>query len=125
MTALGDATRLGRYRPPEWAPQGIRANMVHPEAVFDTGSWTGELPAARARHYGLTVEAYKRRNLLRTEVTCADVTCAGVARLVAAMAGDVFAMTAGAQVRVDGGDERVIRPDPIRSDPRGEPPCTV
>ena len=30
--------------------------MVHPDAVFDTGLWTEEVLAARAAHYGMSVE---------------------------------------------------------------------
>lgn len=96
-------TQLSRVAALEWAADGIRVNMVHPDAVFDTGLWTPELLAARAAHYGVTVDAYKRRNLLRAEVTSADV-----GRLVAAMAGDEFAKTTGAQVPIDGGNERVV-----------------
>ena len=96
-------TQLSRVAALEWAGEGIRVNMVHPDAVFDTGLWTPELLAARAAHYGLSVDDYKRRNLLHTEVTSADV-----ARLVAAMAGDTFARTTGAQVPIDGGNERVV-----------------
>ena len=43
-------------------------NIVHPDAVFDTGLWTDEIIAERAARYGLTVDAYKRRNLLGAEV---------------------------------------------------------
>jgi rhamnose utilization protein RhaD (predicted bifunctional aldolase and dehydrogenase)/NAD(P)-dependent dehydrogenase (short-subunit alcohol dehydrogenase family) len=96
-------TQLSRVAALEWAGDGIRVNMVHPDAVFDTGLWTPELLAARAEHYGLTVDQYKRRNLLHAEVTSADV-----GRLVVAMAGDLFAKTTGAQVPVDGGNERVV-----------------
>jgi len=96
-------TQLSRVAALEWAPDGIRVNMVHPDAVFDTALWTPELLAKRAAHYGLSVEDYKRRNLLRTEVTSA-----AVARLVLAMAGDTFACTTGAQVPIDGGNERVV-----------------
>jgi len=96
-------TQLSRVAALEWAGDGIRVNMVHPDAVFDTGLWTPELLAARAEHYGMSVENYKRRNLLRTEVTSA-----AVARLVRSMADDTFACTTGAQVPIDGGNERVI-----------------
>lgn len=96
-------TQLSRVAALEWAPDGIRVNMVHPDAVFDTGLWTPELLAARAEHYGMSVTDYKRRNLLRTEVTSA-----AVGRLVRAMADDTFACTTGAQVPIDGGNERVI-----------------
>lgn len=96
-------TQLSRVAALEWAPDGIRVNLVHPDAVFDTGLWTPELLAARAEHYGMSVDDYKRRNLLHTEVTSA-----AVGRLVRAMADDTFACTTGAQVPIDGGNERVI-----------------
>jgi len=96
-------TQLSRVAALEWAPDGIRVNMVHPDAVFDTALWTPELLTKRAAHYGMSVEDYKRRNLLRTEVTSADV-----GRLVRAMADETFACTTGAQVPIDGGNERVI-----------------
>jgi len=59
--------------------------------------------AARAARYGLSVEEYRRRNLLGREVRAADV-----AAVVADLAGDRFALTTGAQIPVDGGNERVI-----------------
>lgn len=96
-------TQLSRVAALEWAQYGIRVNMVHPDAVFDTALWTPELLAKRADHYGMTVDEYKTRNLLRTEVRSADV-----GRLVRAMADDTFIATTGAQVPIDGGNERVI-----------------
>jgi rhamnose utilization protein RhaD (predicted bifunctional aldolase and dehydrogenase)/NAD(P)-dependent dehydrogenase (short-subunit alcohol dehydrogenase family) len=95
--------QLARVAALEWAPDGIRVNVVNPDAVFDTGLWTPELLAQRAAHYGLTVEEYKRRNLLRTEVTSA-----AVGRLVSLVAGPAFDATTGAQIPIDGGNERVI-----------------
>jgi rhamnose utilization protein RhaD (predicted bifunctional aldolase and dehydrogenase)/NAD(P)-dependent dehydrogenase (short-subunit alcohol dehydrogenase family) len=96
-------TQLSRVAALEWAAEGIRVNMVHPDAVFDTGLWTAELLETRAAHYGLSVEDYKRRNLLRTEVTSRTV-----ARMVRAMADGTFVATTGAQVAVDGGSERTL-----------------
>lgn len=96
-------TQLGRVAALEWATDGIRVNMVHPDAVFDTGLWTEDLLAARAAKYGITVDAYKRRNLLRAEVSSATV-----AQMAVAMCGPAFARTTGAQVPVDGGNDRVI-----------------
>jgi NAD(P)-dependent dehydrogenase (short-subunit alcohol dehydrogenase family) len=96
-------TQLARVAALEWAADGIRVNAIHPDAVFDTGLWTPELLDKRAAQHGLDVEAYKRRNLLRAEITSADV-----ARAVVALCDDTFRVTTGAQIPVDGGNERVI-----------------
>lgn len=96
-------TQLARVAALEWAAEKIRVNVVHPDAVFDTGLWTEEIIAQRAKRYGLTVEQYKRRNLLGTEVTSA-----AVARVVAELCTDTFAATTGAQISIDGGNDRVI-----------------
>jgi NAD(P)-dependent dehydrogenase (short-subunit alcohol dehydrogenase family) len=87
----------------EWASQGIRLNTLHPNGVFDTGFWNEEVIQARASHYGLTVEQYKTNNLLKVEVTSQDV-----AKLAAALCSPLFAKTTGAQIPVDGGNDRVV-----------------
>ena len=71
--------------------------------MFDTGLWTDEVLEARAAHYGMSVEAYKTKNILKTEVHSHDV-----AELATAMCGALFAKTTAAQVPVDGGNDRVI-----------------
>ncbi len=96
-------TQLARVAALEWASDGIRVNIVNPDAVFDTGIWNEELLANRAAHYGIDVEAYKRRNLLGTPVTSAQV-----AEVVAELVSDRFAATTGAQIPIDGGNERVV-----------------
>ena len=96
-------TQLARVAALEWAGQGIRVNTLHPDAVFDTGIWSQEVLEARARNYGMTVEQYRTKNLLRTEVRAADV-----AELAAELCGPLFAKTTGAQIPIDGGNERVI-----------------
>ncbi|MDR1431024.1 MAG: SDR family oxidoreductase, partial [Propionibacteriaceae bacterium] len=96
-------TQLSRVAALEWAKHGIRVNMIHPDAVFDTALWTPELLATRAAHYGVTIDAYKRRNLLGVEVTSA-----AVGNLAAAMASELFACSTGVQLPIDGGNERVI-----------------
>jgi rhamnose utilization protein RhaD (predicted bifunctional aldolase and dehydrogenase)/NAD(P)-dependent dehydrogenase (short-subunit alcohol dehydrogenase family) len=96
-------TQLVRVAALEWAADRIRVNAVHPDAVFDTALWSEEVLRERAARYGLTVAEYKRRNLLGMEVTSARV-----GDLVATVCGDAFAATTGAQVPVDGGNERVI-----------------
>jgi rhamnose utilization protein RhaD (predicted bifunctional aldolase and dehydrogenase)/NAD(P)-dependent dehydrogenase (short-subunit alcohol dehydrogenase family) len=96
-------TQLARVAALEWGADGIRVNVLHPDAVFDTGAWTPAVLARRAAHYGITVEEYRRRNVLRVEVASRDV-----AELAAELCGPLFAKTTGAQIPVDGGNERVI-----------------
>ena len=95
--------QLARVAALEWGEDNIRINSVHPNAVFDTGIWTEDVLKARAKHYGLTVNEYKTNNILKTEVTSHNV-----AELVVEMCGSVFAKTTGAQIPVDGGNDRVI-----------------
>lgn len=95
--------QLARVAALEWGGDNIRINSLHPNAVFDTGIWTEEVLASRAKHYGLTVDEYKRNNVLKTEVTSRDV-----AELAAELCGPLFAKTTGAQIPVDGGNDRVI-----------------
>lgn len=95
--------QLARVAALEWGKDRIRINSVHPNMVFDTALWTPELLASRAKHYGLSIEAYKTNNVLRVEVTSRDV-----AELAAEMCGPLFAKTTASQVPVDGGNERVI-----------------
>ncbi|MGH8958256.1 MAG: bifunctional aldolase/short-chain dehydrogenase [Acidimicrobiia bacterium] len=96
-------TQLARVAALEWAEAGIRVNIVHPDGVFDTGIWTEDLIRSRASAYGLEVEDYKRRNLLKTEVSAA-----AVATVVADLCSDRYRATTGAQIPIDGGNERVI-----------------
>ncbi len=95
--------QLVRVAALEWAGDGIRLNSLHPDAVFDTGLWTPEVLEARARHYGMSVQAYKTKNLLGVEIHSRDV-----AELAAELCGPLFAKTTAAQIPVDGGSERVI-----------------
>ena len=101
--AKAGQTQLARIAALELGSTGVRVNILHPNAVFDTGIWTEEVLTKRAAHYGVTVEEYKTNNILQTEVTSKDV-----ANLACAMAGPLFAKTTGAQIPIDGGNERVI-----------------
>ena len=96
-------TQLARVAALEWGKDAIRINLVHPNAVFDTGIWTEEVLLQRATHYGMTVDEYKRNNVLHEEVSSKDV-----AELTAEMCGALFAKITGAQVPIDGGNDRVI-----------------
>ena len=101
--AKAGLTQLARVAALELAASGIRVNVLHPNDVFDTAIWTPEVLEARAKEYGMDVETYRRRNLLRVEVTSADV-----AALAVALTGRLFAKTTGAQIPVDGGNDRVV-----------------
>jgi rhamnose utilization protein RhaD (predicted bifunctional aldolase and dehydrogenase)/NAD(P)-dependent dehydrogenase (short-subunit alcohol dehydrogenase family) len=95
--------QLARVAALEWAKDGIRINSLHPNQVFDTALWTQDVLESRAKAYNMSVEQYKKNNLLRTEVASKDV-----AELAAEMCGPLFAKTTAAQVPVDGGNERVV-----------------
>jgi len=101
--AKAGLTQLGRIAALEFGAKGIRVNILHPNAVFDTGIWTDEILETRASHYGLTVEEYKTNNILKVEVTSKDV-----AELAVKMLGDTFLKITGAQIPIDGGNERTI-----------------
>lgn len=96
-------TQLARVAALEWGQDKIRVNMIHPDAVFDTGIWTDEVLRARAAHYGMTIQQYKTRNVLGVELNSRYV-----AELVAEMLGPLFEKITGAQISVDGGNDRVI-----------------
>ena len=96
-------TQLARIAALELGKFGIRVNILHPDCVYDTGLWTPDALEHSAKRYGLTVEQYKSRNILKIDVKTKEV-----ARMVCAMVGAVFAKTTGAQIPIDGGSERVI-----------------
>ena len=82
---------------------GIRVNVIHPNAVFDTSIWSDEVIKERAEKYEMSVDEYRSNNLLKSEIRSEDV-----AQLICTMAGSAFAKTTGAQIPIDGGNERVI-----------------
>ncbi|MBV9496975.1 MAG: bifunctional rhamnulose-1-phosphate aldolase/short-chain dehydrogenase [Acidobacteria bacterium] len=86
----------------EGGEHGIRANMLNPDAIFDSRFWTPEMRAMRASAYGLDAtdlpSYYRNRTLLKVEVTAADVAEAALF-----LAGPRSAKTTGAMVPVDGG----------------------
>ena len=96
-------TQLARVAAMELAADGIRVNTVHPDAVFDTDLWTEEALEKSAKRYGMSIDEYKTKNLLSAEITSNDV-----ANLLSVMASKVFRATTGAQVPIDGGNDRVI-----------------
>ncbi len=77
-TAKAAELHLARCIALDGAPHGVRCNVVNPDAVL-RGSriWSGEWRAERAAAYGLEQqqleEHYKKRSLLKLEVTPEDV----------------------------------------------------
>ena len=105
ITRLNQAgvTQLARVAALELAPFGVRVNTLHPDAVFDTEIWTEEALKKSADRYRMTVQEYKTKNLLRTEIKSTDI-----ALMVSVVAGPAFKATTGAQIPIDGGNDRVI-----------------
>ena len=67
-------TQLARVAALEWGADGIRVNVVHPNAVFDTGVWSDEVIDEPGRQ----LRAHRRgvphaTTCCGTEVTSADV----------------------------------------------------
>jgi rhamnose utilization protein RhaD (predicted bifunctional aldolase and dehydrogenase)/NAD(P)-dependent dehydrogenase (short-subunit alcohol dehydrogenase family) len=96
-------TQLMRVASLELVNDGITVNVVHPDAVFDTKLWTEDALKTSAARYGMSVDEYKTRNLLKTEIRSRDVAQATVA-----FVDGTLAKTTGAQLPVDGGNDRVI-----------------
>lgn len=100
-TAKAGLTQLMRVAALEMAPAGVRVSAIHPDKVFDTELWSDEKISLRAKSYGVSVDDYKKQNLLRTEVTTKD--CAEAVLALVRMKA-----TTGAQIPVDGGSDRVV-----------------
>ncbi len=66
------ANQIARVVALEWAPEGVRVNSVHPDAVFDTALWTDELPRPGSRIMD-DDRRIQATNLLSVEITSADV----------------------------------------------------
>lgn len=95
--------QLARVATMELAPSGVRVNTVHPDAVFDTGVWTDDILTARAAKYNMSVDNYKKRNLLKASITSKDV-----ARTIYLLVGKDMPATTGGHVSIDGGNTRTI-----------------
>ncbi len=101
--AKAGLAQLGRVAALELGEFGVRVNTLHPNAVYDTGIWTEEVLRQRADHYGLSVDDYKTNNVLGVELRSSDIAAAACQLL-----SKNFSKTTGAQIPVDGGNDRVI-----------------
>lgn len=101
--AKAGLAQLGRIAALEFGEKGIRVNTLHPHLVYDTGIWTDEILKGRAKNYGLTVEEYKTNNILKIQLSSKDVALTTFALL-----SDSFRTITGAQIPIDGGNDRTI-----------------
>jgi rhamnulose-1-phosphate aldolase/alcohol dehydrogenase len=95
--------QLARVLAIEGGSDGIRSNIVNPDAVFaGSGLWTPEVREQRAHAQGIDPteieEHYRKRNLLQATVTAEDV-----AEAVLFFASDRSGKTTGSMLPVDGG----------------------
>ena len=99
--AKAAAAQLAKVLAIEHGPDGIRVNVVHPDAVF-TDLWTKEARESRAHAYGVPVEKledyYRERTLLKQNVEPEDV-----AEAVAFLASERASKSTGNMLVVDAG----------------------
>jgi len=94
------AAQLSRYVAIEGGKYGIRSNVLNPDKVFrESRIWEGGVLENRAKAKGVTVEDYKKGNLLHVEVLPEHV--ANVA--VALVKDSIFGATTGTMIPIDGG----------------------
>ena len=95
--------QLARVLAIENGEQGIRVNVVNPDAVFEGSSlWSTKLKEQRAKAHGIPVEQledfYRQRNLLKKRISGEDV-----AEAVLFLAGPRSSKTTGTMLPVDAG----------------------
>ena len=97
-------TQLARVAALEWGADGIRVNVVHPNAVFDTGIWTED--GARSARRELRPQ---RRGVQDATTCCAWRSPAGTWRSSRPRcAGRSSPGRPARRCPIDGGNERVI-----------------
>jgi NAD(P)-dependent dehydrogenase (short-subunit alcohol dehydrogenase family) len=103
-SAKAASLHLARCLALEGAGAGIRVNVVNPDAVLDRSRiWSGEWRASRAEAYGVRPdeleEYYRKRSLLRRQVTPEDV-----AEAVVFFASERSSRSTGNVLNVDAGN---------------------
>ena len=101
--AKASEAQLAKVVALEGGADGIRSNIVSPDAVFrDSKLWSEDVRRERARAQGITVEQledfYRKRNILAAPILPEDV-----AEAICFLASDRSAKTTGCTVTVDGG----------------------
>ena len=103
-TAKAAEIHLARTLALEGAPDGIRVNVVNPDAVLRGSKiWTGEWREQRAAAYNMKPdeleEHYRQRSLLKRSVFPEDI-----AEAAFFLASDASAKSTGNIINVDGGN---------------------
>lgn len=94
------AAQLSKYVALEGGGYGIRSNVVNPDKIFrESKIWEGGVLENRAKTKGISVEEYKRGNLLHIEVLPEHV--ANV--VVELVKNSTFGATTGSMIPIDGG----------------------
>ena len=100
--AKAGLTQMARVAALELGEAGIRVNVLHPNAVYDTGIWTDEVSAPSAP---------SASSVATTPTLCYALKLHGSAcswTRCCLFAGGLLTKTTGAQLPIDGGNERVI-----------------
>jgi rhamnose utilization protein RhaD (predicted bifunctional aldolase and dehydrogenase)/NAD(P)-dependent dehydrogenase (short-subunit alcohol dehydrogenase family) len=99
-TTKAFSAQLSHYIAKEGGKYGIRSNIINPDKIFKNSKiWENGVLEARAKAKGITVEEYKRGNLLHKEVLPEHV-----ANMLLAMVNeDIFGATTDSMIPVDGG----------------------
>ncbi|HWD66881.1 MAG TPA: bifunctional rhamnulose-1-phosphate aldolase/short-chain dehydrogenase [Caulobacteraceae bacterium] len=108
-SAKAASLHLARCLALEGAPDGIRVNVVNPDAVIrDSRIWDGDWRQERARAYGVDPgrgleEFYKNRSMLKRSVLPEDI-----AEAVCFLASDASAKSTGNIINVDAGNAQAF-----------------
>jgi len=99
-TSKAFAAQLSKYVALEGGKYGIRSNVINPDKIFrESKIWEDGVLENRAKSKGISIEEYKRGNLLHIEVLPEHV--ANV--VVSLIKENIFGATTGTMIPIDGG----------------------
>jgi NAD(P)-dependent dehydrogenase (short-subunit alcohol dehydrogenase family) len=102
-TAKAAQLHMSRLMAAELGPDGIRVNVINPDAVIQGSNiWSGGWAEGRAKAYGISVDElpayYAKRTLLNETILPEDI-----AKAVFAFVGGLLEKSTGNVLNVDGG----------------------